>query len=113
MSEYQIIKTLEITKDTIICERNTFGTCLLSSQLNKITNNEYIAVILATNEGYGWNPIGWISLEHQIYKEKLEKMLNENPNIKEFVLIPINHKDYNVIAKVKTTFEKIVDNYDI
>ena len=64
-------------------------------------SNKYTSVILCYNEGYGLRTVGYVSLPHQLYLEKLEEILVEHPHIKEFVAIPVNNKDHITIAEVK------------
>ena len=64
-------------------------------------SSKYTSVILCYNEGYGLRTVGYVSLPHQLYLEKLEEILAEHPNIKEFVAIPVNHKDYITIAEAE------------
>ena len=56
-------------------------------------------VIIAYNKGYGLIPC-YLCLSHQVYTKTLNKLLEKNPGIESFTIIPANSKIYIDIAEV-------------
>ena len=81
----------KLTDQVTGLHKNNFGTVVKFN-----VPDECDAVILCANYGGGLKPLT-ILLTHQIYKEYLEKLL-EDRTIRELVVIPIRSKEYLTIA---------------
>jgi len=75
---------------------NTFGE---KANLD-LSLERFNIVIIAYNKGYGLIPFA-LCLPHQVYTKTLNKLLEENPGIKSFTIIPASSEDYIELAKVR------------
>lgn len=81
----------KLTDQVTGLHKNNFGTVIKFK-----VPDDCGAVVLCANYGGGLKPLK-ILLPHQIYKEDLEKLL-EDRTIREVVVIPIRSEEYLTIA---------------
>jgi len=88
----------DICIHAVVCKRLTeYQHICEHYQASAEVKLKYDAIILCKHEGNHLEMLD-IRLPHQVYEETLENYLDKFPKIREFIVIPVNSKEYISLA---------------